>query len=297
MSRASSISQKIQDDAISVGFIPAGTPASSSLSAASTVLSQAASSATAAAAPAGDAELDDFFADIGMSEDETPLESEAAEETATSPPEPTPETQEQKIARLAKIAEQRADITKRHAGWENKLDAQIAEGEERFRRELEQFRADQAEALKSSADVRAELDTLVSDAEKYLKGAEGYLQTLKKDQKSKQEKSALWDRVLEKIEDKFTKRLAGTETAVNNWYEVYTAQEVQKAEEIGAESRAIADAGQADIGMDYAWLDDVSYLDWQRYHNLVGKSNNHTPICSLLWMAHTPPQLPTRSWT
>jgi len=32
-----------------------------------------------------------------------------------------------------------------------------------------------------------------------------------------------------------------------------------------------ADDAQADLGMDYAWLDDVSVKDWTRYHGL-GKS-------------------------
>ena len=29
-----------------------------------------------------------------------------------------------------------------------------------------------------------------------------------------------------------------------------------------------ADDAQADLGMDYAWLDDVSVKDWTRYHDL-----------------------------
>jgi hypothetical protein len=33
--------------------------------------------------------------------------------------------------------------------------------------------------------------------------------------------------------------------------------------------RGMADRAQADLGMDYAWLEDVSYHDWQRYHDLV----------------------------
>lgn len=27
--------------------------------------------------------------------------------------------------------------------------------------------------------------------------------------------------------------------------------------------KSIAEDGQADIGLDYAWLDDVTYMDWQ----------------------------------
>jgi hypothetical protein len=32
----------------------------------------------------------------------------------------------------------------------------------------------------------------------------------------------------------------------------------------------LADEAQADVGMDYAWLDDVSTDDWTRYHKLKG---------------------------
>ncbi len=31
----------------------------------------------------------------------------------------------------------------------------------------------------------------------------------------------------------------------------------------------LAERGQADIGLDYAYLDDVTYQDWQRYHDLI----------------------------
>jgi len=31
----------------------------------------------------------------------------------------------------------------------------------------------------------------------------------------------------------------------------------------------LADDAQADLGMDYAWLDDVCVKDWTRYHDLV----------------------------
>ena len=33
--------------------------------------------------------------------------------------------------------------------------------------------------------------------------------------------------------------------------------------------QTVADDAQADIGLDYAWLDDVTYLDWRRYHALL----------------------------
>ena len=31
----------------------------------------------------------------------------------------------------------------------------------------------------------------------------------------------------------------------------------------------MADKAQADLGLDYAWLEDVTYMDWRRYHDLM----------------------------
>jgi hypothetical protein len=50
-----------------------------------------------------------------------------------------------------------------------------------------------------------------------------------------------------------------------------------------AEVRDIADRAQGDIGLDYAWLDDVTFTDWQRYHDLErSKSVSfNPPACCL----------------
>lgn len=31
----------------------------------------------------------------------------------------------------------------------------------------------------------------------------------------------------------------------------------------------MAEQAQANLGMDYAWLEGVTYMDWQRYHDLM----------------------------
>jgi hypothetical protein len=38
----------------------------------------------------------------------------------------------------------------------------------------------------------------------------------------------------------------------------------------------IANEAQADLGMDYAWLDDVTTHDWTRYHKL--KDGESCPV-------------------
>lgn len=35
----------------------------------------------------------------------------------------------------------------------------------------------------------------------------------------------------------------------------------------------MADAAQADVGLDYVWLEDVTYRDWQRYHDLARRKS------------------------
>jgi hypothetical protein len=36
-----------------------------------------------------------------------------------------------------------------------------------------------------------------------------------------------------------------------------------------SELKSLAEAAQINLGLDYAWLDDVTYQDWQNYHDLL----------------------------
>jgi hypothetical protein len=53
------------------------------------------------------------------------------------------------------------------------------------------------------------------------------------------------------------------------------------------EVKELADQAQVDVGYDYIWLDDVTYLDWQRYHALLDSELlrllMHT-CCSLVYL-------------
>jgi hypothetical protein len=44
------------------------------------------------------------------------------------------------------------------------------------------------------------------------------------------------------------------------------------------EVKTLADKAQGDLALDYAWLDDVSYKDWQKYHDLM-RSSFSIPLC------------------
>jgi len=59
-----------------------------------------------------------------------------------------------------------------------------------------------------------------------------------------------------------------------------TSFRFQKVKQACEEVRELADQAQADVGYDYIWLADVTYLDWQWYHALVGSE------CFVLSHAH-----------
>ncbi|KAI6014036.1 hypothetical protein BKA83DRAFT_4353270 [Pisolithus microcarpus] len=201
-------------------------------------------------------DMDAFYAELGLDEPPT----DAQQHTFVSP-DPI-ETEEERVERLRlkadEIARKRADIEARHAKWEVELEAQK-----------------ERSTLSSSAEVQNALETLASEAEKYIKGAEIYLKNLKGENVKRDEKLALWDRVVQKVGSKFTERLYAAEAVVNGPYNVLLQLELQEVSSAAAKVRDVAEKGQVDLGLDYAWLDDVTYNDWQRYHSLMGVSDNY----------------------
>ena len=255
-----------------------------------------ASSSIKSAAPAfsrvsDDIDLDAFAAELGLDD----IDSDATGADSTTPtvasspsaPEVT-ETEEQKAKRLQEIAEKRADIEARHSKWEDEQAALIEESKRSLRRALVALRKAATAELKESAEIRAEIESFVSRAEDLLKGAEKYLQNLVKEQRTDDEKRQLLERVLTKVQDKFTDRLGETEAVLNGWYAPWLDKELAEVGILDHRSRIAltvlrrgqvrkvaeavkdhAENAQVDTGMDYAYLDDVTVQDWQRYHDLV----------------------------
>lgn len=218
-------------------------------------------------------DMDAFYAELGLDEPPT----DAQQHTFVSP-DPI-ETEEERVERLRlkayEIARKRADIEARHAKWEVELEAQKERSTVELQDRLLALRAATAAELSSSAEVQNALETLASEAEKYIKGAEIYLKNLKGENVKRDEKLALWDRVVQKVGSKFTERLYAAEAVVNGPYNVLLQLELQEVSSAAAKVRDVAEKGQVDLGLDYAWLDDVTYNDWQRYHSLMGVSDNY----------------------
>ncbi|EGO20584.1 hypothetical protein SERLADRAFT_417786 [Serpula lacrymans var. lacrymans S7.9] len=156
--------------------------------------------------------------------------------------------------------------------WEQ-IASEIKSGKVQLVDRFASIRKEAAAELKSSQEIRTSVDGLVADAEKYLRGAEVYLKNLNSEGRKREEKVALWERVVDKVDIKFGERLKETEGVVNGWYGAILDSETQQVEQVAAIVKDIAERGQVDLGLDYAWLDDVTYGDWQRYHALIETSD------------------------
>jgi hypothetical protein len=199
------------------------------ISASGTASSVAAAASSAVASEPeetnADHDVGGFLEDLGFSEDLTPLEAEYVEEEEAQSPAKPAETEEQIAERLAKVAAKRADITGRHTKWEAKLEAEVREQTVQLERALLASREAVAAALKTAPVIRGDVDELNAEAEKLLKGAEGYLKNLKREKRSDADKAPLWEKVVDKVEAKFVERMHQTEDVVNGWYDTVNQHE------------------------------------------------------------------------
>ncbi|OCH96334.1 hypothetical protein OBBRIDRAFT_234001 [Obba rivulosa] len=232
--------------------------------------------------PDADVSLEEFYAELGLDEDFGSANTVSTESTPASPVHQHVETDEEKAERLRvrqeKNAKKREDIEQRHSKWEAELSESIKANQKALRKALVAIRKAAATELQESKEIKEEIDSLVDEAEKYLRGLEKYFQNLQREERSLEEKRLLWEKVVTKVDEKFTQRLAQAETVVNGWYLQVLNKELDEVRKVTDEVKDIATKGQTDVGFDYAYLDDVTYMDWQRYHDLLRTSDNFTSL-------------------
>lgn len=129
--------------------------------------------------------------------------------------------------------------------------------------------------------VEREGGRLLRGLETYLSKAQTRSATWKRDESGETEqekarKTAVldgekkkWEEVVGKVEEKFATIVRGVQGEVHEWYKGMRGREHDLAIEAAAAVKHLAETAQSDIAMDYAWLDDVTYRDWQAYHDLV----------------------------
>ncbi|KAF9522428.1 hypothetical protein CPB83DRAFT_911338 [Crepidotus variabilis] len=253
-----------------------------------------------------DGDLDDFLNELGVGQgpSQAPVVEESDEDFLedAAPPQPTLTEEE----RLAKVAEKRAEIVGRHENWFTKIHAKIAEGSGELVKTLQNMRDEAAAEVRRLGSDRAAkaagkeatqdpkfLYNVQQDGERLIKGLEGYLKKAEgrsvdwklesgavpdadidriKEYLIKREKDK-FDDLSQKVESKFTEKVNGMKTAVHNWYVALKDREAQIVLGVAAQVHAISTKAQEDLSMDYAWLDDVTYYDWQNYHDLMRLSD------------------------
>lgn len=183
-------------------------------------------SATSTDASDLDLDLESFYADLGINDedleklDAAPQKAQVDEAPQPTRVEMTPEERaEMERQKEQKTAEKRKKIIARHTEWENQLEENVKEQRKALRKALVASRKAAVADLKSSDAIHEEIEKLNSESEKALKGTEAYFKKLAKEGRGKEESMRVWDRVLEKVADKYSERVHSVETIVMKWYE------------------------------------------------------------------------------
>jgi hypothetical protein len=137
-------------------------------------------------APEDEEDLDLFSTEIGLDLDESedvPVDDEV-------PLPPAEESEEEREARLEAKAEEtawkRKEITDRHTNWEYQLEDLKREQMEIFGLALYNIRKNAAKFLKMNSDIQRAINEFAADGDKYLRGAESYLENLVKEKETGQ---------------------------------------------------------------------------------------------------------------
>jgi len=252
-------------------------------------------------------DLDDFLREIGLDEEELPQP-----DPEPQPVMPLAEQEEDLEAKKAATAAKRADIVGRHVRWRSELDSLIQALEIRVKQDIQAVRSDAIRHIgRLPSDKTSPLaygkgkevmDKIQSNGEKLLKGLEAYVTNLTSQivsQENREKEKEKWDKVIDKVEGKFKNAVRGVQEDVHDWYVKIRDKEatlvchfliclsachliVRQLQVVTSEVKALADRAQADLGMDYAWLDDVTYYDWQNYHDLMRGEFYHSQFFKFL---------------
>lgn len=257
--------------------------ASSVVSAASDTFSEAAAAHVAEATPsqpAGTAEekivdeedVDSFLQDLLGADHASDAPSAGAADPATDEPS-TEELEERKRIKATRIAEKRQDITARHAQWDRDLQHLIATSVDELRLVLSAIRQAAARELRKGSGSpdgpKEAVDGAQTEGERLLRGLDSFLKKAAKAPENPDTNKERWSHVLDMVEVKFSEAMGKVQVVVSTWYDQVRQREAQEVLDSVAKVKALAERAQADIGIDYAWLDDVTYSDWQRYHDLM----------------------------
>ncbi|KAL0066094.1 hypothetical protein AAF712_006925 [Marasmius tenuissimus] len=243
----------------------------------------------------GDDELDSFLSDLGLDDGAQQAVGQEQEQVQA----PQQEEEESPEARALRIQEKRENLTGRHSTWESKVAKLMDESEKEVRDFLDAVRGIAAAVVAgkgpdsalvavvdSKVDIKAltdidgvrinkMLDALEKEGERLLSGVEGWVKrestidASKTSDEEKKKKLAKLEQLVNKVKDRFQEKVADMQQKVHQWFRSVKDIEANECLRLNREVKGLTDRAQSDIGMDYAWLEDVTYEDWQRYHDLM----------------------------
>jgi len=192
--------------------------------------------------------------------------------TVNEPPKET-ETPEQAAERQRlrdeATATKRADITRRHTAWEQRVSDLSNAKLQEFAGTLARLRSGEVFELGNAKHA----EVMQKDADKALKNTEAFVRRLVTEADGKtttrEEKVVLLENIVGKVKKRFDDGASVVSGNVMTWWDNTRQREADEIERLVSDVRDLGTTAQADLGLDYAWLDDVTVKDWTRYHGLL----------------------------
>ncbi|EJT96571.1 hypothetical protein DACRYDRAFT_102836 [Dacryopinax primogenitus] len=175
------------------------------------------------------------------------------------------------------LAQKRKGIEDTHTKWEEMLHA-IGQGAiERLQREIERARESSSDKLlgENGGDWGRDVATYEKDAGRVAERVEQYAHELHAEDRPAHEKTEMLLNVITKVRAQVERWASDIETKLKDWWvgsEAGIAADVDKARQ---DVMDIAHQAQNELGMQYAWLEDVTVQDWTRYHALVNEAKRY----------------------
>ncbi|KAK0497353.1 hypothetical protein EDD18DRAFT_1462167 [Armillaria luteobubalina] len=118
--------------------------------------------------------------------------------------------------------------------------------------------------LSTACMLASSLRALWTRRRSSLAGLEGWWKRASKDGEQ-----GRGEKVLARVEEKLEALVREMGERVERWATRVREDEVRECVVASRQVKALAEKAQSDLGLDYAWLEDVTYEDWQRYHDLM----------------------------
>ena len=173
-------------------------------------------------------EVDDFLKQLGLDE------TVASDPDSIPPPEDQEPEQEQQPEQdpallhakaLQETAFKRADITSRHARWQAELDRSVEELDVRVRGVLIGMREGAVRELRDVHNVGAVED----EGQRLVKGLEAFVRKVRMGKgkgKGDGKEKEMWEKVVDKVEQKFWEKADAVQKEVREWYAGVREREV-----------------------------------------------------------------------